>query len=143
MQIGSVEVTRGPDNLYVVYRTDPDRPMLATSLFVGSSASDIPTTWRGRPRLLRFPYKAAHRRVHEVVWEIPRSQLSGPDVVVALFALVLNGVMGLPRRAAGKDRCWKGENLPPKRARRRSARSKRYPTGRMTTPRARYGVVIV
>ena len=31
MQIGSVEVTQGPDNLYVVYRTDPDRPMLATS----------------------------------------------------------------------------------------------------------------
>ena len=94
MQIGSVEVTQGPDNLYVVYRTDPDRPMLATSLFVGSSASDIPTSWRGRPRLLLFPYKSGHRGVHEVVWEIPRSELSGPDVVVAAFALVLNGLEG-------------------------------------------------
>ncbi|MDH3207642.1 MAG: hypothetical protein OEO79_13655, partial [Gemmatimonadota bacterium] len=87
--VGTVEVTQGTDNLYVVYRTDVGWPIRNSAVFVGASTSQIPTNGGGNPRVGKFPYKAEHLGgPNEVVWEVPVTSLSGPEVVVAAFAEV-------------------------------------------------------
>ncbi len=86
---GTVEVTNDESNLYVVFHSDAGRSILASAVFVGDSPDEIPTTRRGLPRLLQFPYKSGHRwGTMEVVWEIPLSDVSGEDAVIAAFAQV-------------------------------------------------------
>ncbi|NNF29652.1 MAG: hypothetical protein HKN73_20680 [Gemmatimonadetes bacterium] len=89
LRSGSVEVTNNETHLYVKYRSDPGRSILATAVFVGDSPDQIPTTRRGLPRLFRFPYKSGHPRgTSEVVWEIPLTDVTGDEAVVAAFAQV-------------------------------------------------------
>ncbi|HSH74542.1 MAG TPA: hypothetical protein VLA09_02465, partial [Longimicrobiales bacterium] len=93
--VGTVEVTQGPVNLYVVYRTDPGWPILNTALFVEASISEIPTNSGGNPRVGQFPYKARHDGgPNEVIWEIPLASLNSTDVVLAAFAEVGETVEG-------------------------------------------------
>jgi len=86
--VGTVGVVQDGTNLYVVYQTDSEWPIHQTALFVGSSASDIPTSGGGNPRVGKFPYLASHAGTNEVVWEVPLESLTLPDVVVAAFAEV-------------------------------------------------------
>ena len=86
---GSVEVANDESSLYVTFRSESWRPILATAVFVGDSPDEIPTTSRGLPRLLQFPYKSGHPdRPREVVWQIPLNDVSGEEAVVAAFAQV-------------------------------------------------------
>ena len=86
---GSVRVTNDESNLYVTYRSEGGRSILATAVFAGDSPDDIPTTRAGLPRLFRFPYKSAHEwGTEEVVWEIPLSDVTGDEAVIAAFAQV-------------------------------------------------------
>jgi hypothetical protein len=86
---GSVSVANDESNLYVTYRSEHGRSILATAVFVGDSPDQIPTTRRGLPRLFRFPYKSGHSfGTTEVVWEIPLSDVSGDEAVIAAFAQV-------------------------------------------------------
>jgi hypothetical protein len=89
IRTGTVEVANDESNLYVTYRSDHGRSILATAVFVGDSPDQIPTTRRGLPRLFQFPYKSGHSfGTTEVVWEIPLSDVSGEEAVVAAFAQV-------------------------------------------------------
>ncbi|MEN8374759.1 MAG: hypothetical protein ABFS34_04865 [Gemmatimonadota bacterium] len=84
--VGSVEILNGEDDLYVVYRADPGWPIYKTALYVGA-AQQIPTNPAGNPLIGKFPYKANHQGLLEVIWQIDATGLSG-DVVVAAFAEV-------------------------------------------------------
>jgi hypothetical protein len=89
IQSGSVEVANDEANLYVTFRSESWRSILATAVFVGDSPDDIPTTRRGLPRLLQFPYRSGHGLgTTEVVWEIPLSEDRGDEVVIAAFAQI-------------------------------------------------------
>ncbi|MEZ4412543.1 MAG: hypothetical protein R2910_06125 [Gemmatimonadales bacterium] len=89
LRTGSVEVTNDDANLYVRYQGETGRSVLATALFAGSSASEIPTSRWGLPQILRFPYKSGHPRGTEaVIWQIPLTDLPDGDVVIAAFAQI-------------------------------------------------------
>ncbi|MEN8374571.1 MAG: hypothetical protein ABFS34_03915 [Gemmatimonadota bacterium] len=87
--VGTVEVSNDEANLYVVYRTSAAWPILNTAVFVGDSPADIPVNKKGNPRVGKFPFKSAHGPgTMEVVWEIPLTEVSGFDAVIAAFAQV-------------------------------------------------------
>jgi hypothetical protein len=84
---GTVEVGNDETSFYVTARSDRGRSLLASALFVGNSPDDIPLNHLGTPALLSFPYRSGHPwGTTEVTWQIPRSDVTGPDAVIAAFA---------------------------------------------------------
>lgn len=85
--VGTLEVVNDEANLYVIYRTPAEWPILKTAVFVGESVSDVPTSGGGHPQVGRFPHKSSHRSgTTEVIWEIPLDAAPGSGLVVAAFA---------------------------------------------------------
>jgi YVTN family beta-propeller protein len=87
--VGVVRIANDASHLYVTYRTDDAWPIAKTALFVGGSATEIPTSGGGNPSIGRFPYSARHPGGnHEVTWKVALSEAGGPSAVIAAFAEV-------------------------------------------------------
>lgn len=88
-QLGTVELTHDATKLYVTFRSDANRPITASAVLAAGSADEVPTSTDGEPVLPSFALRSSHPGgPSEVIWEIPRSVATGPEAVVAAFALV-------------------------------------------------------
>lgn len=88
-QMGTVEVTHDASMLYVAFRSEASRPITASAVLASDAVDGIPTTSEGEPHLPSFALRSSHPGgPTEVIWEIPRSTVTGPDAAIAAFALV-------------------------------------------------------
>jgi TolB protein len=84
---GTVTAANDDASLYVTFETTDPWWIGRSAVAATASASEIPRNGAGNPVIGKFPYKQKHRDApHSVTWEIPLSDVDGPQAVIAAFA---------------------------------------------------------